>query len=153
MKECRSCGSFMPVEEFYRHKAMADGCLNHCKKCVRIRVRKHREANVTDIRAYDRGRGNIPHRIASRVAYRKTPGGLERLNAGAKAWAARNPEKRAAHIIVGNALRYGKLTRLPCAICSTPDTQAHHDDYSRPLNVTWLCVPCHGERHKAASNG
>mgnify|MGYP006971718938 CR=1 FL=1 len=27
-------------------------------------------------------------------------------------------------------------------------TQAHHEDYSRPYHVTWLCVKCHGKRPK-----
>lgn len=26
--------------------------------------------------------------------------------------------------------------------------QAHHDDYSKPLEVRWLCVPHHALHHK-----
>lgn len=68
-----------------------------------------------------------------------------------KGWAARNPEKRAAHVAVGNALRYGKLVKGPCEKESTGEcrgrVQAHHDDCSKPLEVRWMCVGHHNEEH------
>lgn len=44
-------------------------------------------------------------------------------------------------------LQRGKLKRGPCADCGGPGDHMHHDDYDRPLDVTWLCRPCHGRRH------
>jgi hypothetical protein len=50
---------------------------------------------------------------------------------------------------VGNALRDGKLVKGPCARCGTKNNiQSHHEDYSRKLDVTWLCISCHGIRHQ-----
>jgi len=67
----------------------------------------------------------------------------------ARAWAERNPEKRRAHIAVGNALRDGLLERQPCEVCGTSDhVHAHHDVYSKQLNVRWLCVTHHAEHHR-----
>lgn len=58
-------------------------------------------------------------------------------------------EKRAAHAAVHSALKTGRLTRCPCEICgATNSVQAHHDDYSKPLDVMWLCVTHHRERHR-----
>ena len=58
------------------------------------------------------------------------------------------PEKYRARTAVGNALRDGRLLKKPCFFCASEDRlQAHHEDYSRPLDVTWLCSSCHGKLH------
>ena len=64
------------------------------------------------------------------------------------AWRANHPEKWKAHQAVQTALRNGGLTRLPCEACgATERIHAHHDDYSKPLDVIWLCHAHHMERH------
>lgn len=64
--------------------------------------------------------------------------------------------KAAAHLAVRLALRSGALVRpQTCSKCEQPPTanlgrgavQAHHEDYSKPLDVTWLCPRCHTRRH------
>lgn len=40
-------------------------------------------------------------------------------------------------------LRRGHLTRRPCQSCGSDESQMHHADYDKPLEVTWLCRPCH----------
>jgi len=48
--------------------------------------------------------------------------------------------------IVARALAKGFLKKLPCAMCgTTEDLEAHHEDYSRPLDVEWLCFRHHRE--------
>ena len=35
-----------------------------------------------------------------------------------------------------------------CAQCGKQGkVQGHHADYGRPLDVVWLCIPCHGKEH------
>jgi hypothetical protein len=67
-----------------------------------------------------------------------------------KAWRKRNPERTQmmyhAHYAIRMALRRGDLVRPErcendCG--STVSPQAAHYDYSRPLDVRWLCPPCH----------
>lgn len=59
-----------------------------------------------------------------------------------------NPEKRHAATIVNNAVRDGKLFKEPCFFCGEDDRlHAHHHDYNKPLDVTWLCVKCHRRLH------
>ena len=45
--------------------------------------------------------------------------------------------------------RRGKLRQLPCEQCGNPDTEMHHTNYLQPLNVIWLCRPCHRAVDKA----
>lgn len=47
-------------------------------------------------------------------------------------------------------LRRGKIAKLPCAECGAHDVEAHHADYAQPLEVTWLCRPCHLRLHGVA---
>jgi hypothetical protein len=61
----------------------------------------------------------------------------------------KNPEKVKAHQLVYDALQGGRLVRPgACSSCGKPcKPQAHHDDYSKPLEVRWLCVGCHVRHH------
>jgi hypothetical protein len=57
-----------------------------------------------------------------------------------------HPAKIAAHHKIAHAIEAGKLKRLPCEVCGDDRpyrVHAHHDDYSMPLAVRWLCVPHH----------
>lgn len=56
--------------------------------------------------------------------------------------------KRTANLAVLNAIKEGKLTRMPCERCGSRAI-AHHEDYNAPLSVTWLCSLHHYERHQA----
>ena len=64
-----------------------------------------------------------------------------------RAWQLRNPEKRLAHEQVKYAKRTGELVPDPCEVCGETKVHAHHDDYSRVLDVRWLCRAHHRELH------
>lgn len=57
--------------------------------------------------------------------------------------------KNSVRIRVTIAVRDGKLLRPDhCSKCSKPcKPQAHHADYNKPLEVTWLCRRCHYQEH------
>ncbi len=68
-------------------------------------------------------------------------------------WRELYPEKYLAHKAVRNALRRGDLKKPDhCASCETqlPAQQihGHHDDYTKPLEVIWVCHECHMELHR-----
>lgn len=51
--------------------------------------------------------------------------------------------------ITSNAIKRGELIRQPCEVCFTVESvEAHHDDYTKPLDVRWLCRLHHAEHHK-----
>lgn len=62
-------------------------------------------------------------------------------------WRQTNPWRYWAHLAVANALRLGLLKKQPCEICGAEKTDAHHDDYSKPLVVRWLCRRHHAQHH------
>lgn len=42
----------------------------------------------------------------------------------------------------------GGLQPKPCEVCGSPDAQKHHGDYSKPLDVRWLCRAHHSALHR-----
>jgi hypothetical protein len=66
----------------------------------------------------------------------------------ARQYRLRNPEKVAARVAVRTAIRTGQLVRLECCErCGKAcKTEASHWDYSRVLDVEWLCRQCHEEK-------
>lgn len=66
-----------------------------------------------------------------------------------KKWAKNNPEKIKAHLKVFYAVKDGKLIKpLKCLRCQAETRLlAHHLDYSKPLEVVWLCSSCHRLEH------
>jgi hypothetical protein len=99
---------------------------------------------MLDRQRYDRHK---EQRLSINAAYAKAH--PENVAAIKKSWAERNPEKRKAHIAVANALRDGKLEKGPCQLTWSGSCrgriEAHHEDYSKPLEVLWFCSKHHGE--------
>jgi hypothetical protein len=54
-----------------------------------------------------------------------------------------DPAKARAHSLVARAIAKGELVRQPCELCGDFPTEAHHEDYSKPLEVLWVCGDCH----------
>lgn len=139
MKTCFKCGVSKDLGAFYKHSQMADGHLNKCIDCTKRDARTHRIVNAESVRERDRLRGRRPSRALDRAQRNER-------------WGAAHPQKKAAHVAVNNAVRDGRLARLPCAFCGARDNlEAHHHDYAKPLDVTWLCRPCHRRFHALES--
>lgn len=151
VKKCFKCLVEKPLSEFYKHSKMADGRLNKCKDCTRQDVTDNRKNNSEYYKAYDRARADLPERVAKRKEiaenWKTDPKLKKRRTEFSKNWKENNLLKRAAHVITNNAIRDGKLIKKPCEICSKK-AEAHHDDYSSPLDVRWLCKKHHAEHHK-----
>jgi len=101
-------------------------------------------------RARERYAQNPEYRAAIRTqAAQWAEANREARNAISRAYGKRNPEKNRAHRRVQIALKDGRLVRPSrCEACSKRCTpEAHHDDYSKALDVRWLCKGCHERYH------
>lgn len=149
MKICKKCGETKPLSEYYKHAQMADGHLNICKDCKRADAINVRNANIDYYRAYDQSRANNPERVKAREDYAKSAAGIESQSLAKKRFSKRNPVARKCSGAVNNAVKNGLLIKQPCEVCgSTGLVHGHHDDYSKPLDVRWLCPKHHAEWHK-----
>jgi uncharacterized protein (DUF983 family) len=141
MKLCKLCGEQKPLSDFYSQVA-------RCKECHKAAMAKRRAENLDAIRAYDRARGSLPHRVEARTKFQKTDAYKRSHKDATAKYVAKHPKRRAAQIAVGNAIRDGRLAKKPCQVCGCERTEAHHPDYDAPLDVVWLCVPHHVEVHQ-----
>lgn len=137
-KECFKCGVIKPLTDFYKHPRMKDGRFNKCKECNKKDVRKNRKDKIDYYRSYDAGR------------YKNDPSVKQRISKAASDWNARHPDRYKAHYLLNNAVRDGRLMRPDqCQECGvTGRLHGHHHDYTKPLDVEWLCPPCHFARHQ-----
>lgn len=58
--------------------------------------------------------------------------------------------RRLARAMTVQALYFKKIVRPDiCSACGAgPPIQGHHPNYAEPLNIEWLCVGCHIDRHR-----
>lgn len=128
IKTCRKCGR---SAEHYASITTA------CKECWKLQVKANRKEKAEYYREFDRKRSKTPKRKA--VSVRRT-----------REMRRRVPGLMKAHNALFRAISNGIIVRPDhcsrCLISCVP--QGHHDDYSKPLEVMWLCPICHAQRHK-----
>jgi hypothetical protein len=146
MKICICCNQSKPAEDYYAHPQMADGRLGRCKACHKSEIHKNYLRRLEDPvwreKELDRQRAKT---AKSRAAGKKPS--EEASKRGREKWLGANQHKRKAHFAVSNALRDKRLFRKPCEKCGDENSEAHHDDYLKPLDVRWLCKKHHNEHH------
>lgn len=113
---------------------------HYCRVCQAERLREWRAANRQRAR-------EIQRRTDARIERRTRKRDRRRSS----------PEKDAARHAVARALLNGELVRPEtCERCGQDPGRAiggramiegHHVDYSRPLDVEWLCARCHADEH------
>lgn len=147
MKVCFKCSQEKPITEFYYHRQMADGTLNKCKTCTKkdTAERLAKKMAEPEFRIKEAQR----HREKAR-RYRNAGRTVEDANTKRECilkYREKHPQKFHAHNMVAAAIRSGVLIKQPCAKCGSGNTHGHHEDYSKPLDVIWLCPRHHAERH------
>lgn len=110
----------------------------------RERVRKKIHEN------YLKNREKILERTA---AWRKK--NKEKYNLSVNLSRKKEPIKEAARSILKFNIQQGKIVRpTRCEDCQKEcKPQAHHHDYSKPIEVKWVCSACHGIIHRHTRKG
>lgn len=91
----------------------------------------------------------IARRDRDKVAAQARKTGKKRRAAGK---GTQTPIEHArCHMAAFHAIAAGTLVREPCLFCDREPSEAHHHDYDRPLDVTWLCHRHHRYVHISAS--
>lgn len=138
-KECTKCRKMKPYKDFYIDRSKADGHTYSCRECDSARSKithsKYKKRYLeTDREYYSKNRETI---LARHRKYRKI---VKKKRT--------NLIKEASRLILRYAVKDGTIQKLPCVVCAEPKSEAHHTDYSKPLDVTWLCRKHHMEQHR-----
>ncbi len=128
VRDCTKCG--VPVVLDARRIA---GSLYVCVSCKTTASKRWKSANR------DR------HNANQRRWWQENP---EKTQRYLRQWAAGNPEKKRAQGALQHAVRSGRIARGNCCVCLSPRVQGHHEDYTKPLEVMWLCAQHHKDRHR-----
>lgn len=150
MKACRICGVEKPLSDFYKKSDMRDGHLNNCKDCHNARSVKWNKANRARINERKREISKTQEHKEKRKAQYTSERGRQIAREAVKRYRQRKPMIDVAHRFIRLAIEKGLMTRpSKCSECeSTERIEAHHDDYTKPDVVRWLCKSCHETWHR-----
>lgn len=57
-------------------------------------------------------------------------------------------QKSYTRSITSTEIKHKRIIRQPCIVCGEIKSEAHHSDYNKPFEITWLCRKHHIEWHK-----
>jgi hypothetical protein len=135
--QCGICKEFKPYEDFYKNKRTILGITPECKKChckESIRTRNMNTARENNQKYIERARKANAEKFRERERNRKRE----------------KDKKYFARRELNNAVKRGDIAKPErCEECGRKvKLAAHHGDYSKPLEVKWLCYKCHGIAHR-----
>lgn len=161
-KVCSKCKQTKPLSDFHRDKTTPDGYYGQCKLCKNARHSlwraEHREEERARSREYTRSHRDEMTEYMRQWRARNPDYIRDRRMANYEVEAQKLRDKK--HTVAGRArnrftqaVLRGKITKpTHCEHCGCePGSQhlvGHHDDYSKPFDVVWLCRICHGKQHR-----
>lgn len=156
VKQCIHCKQFLPLSSYSVERRLKDGLSSLCRQCNSVASARSRLKNKETKNARERARYHEPKERARRLAknrkysatYVRPALTKEELREKELKHRLRNPEKCKARAAFKWAVKSGKITRQPCEVCGAPKGEGHHDDYSKPFEVQWLCRKHHMELHR-----
>lgn len=161
---CTICKIEKSYDCFYKSKKGKNGHAEQCKLCRLAKDREYYKNNPEICLAKHQrwAKRNPKSILKNQRAYyhRNKERILEKLRESrkgngyqhTKAYRKRNREKIECHNFVRLAVKFGHLKRPDfCEKCKNNcKPHAHHNDYTKPLDVVWLCRKCHAEEHRTS---
>ena len=147
-KKCSRCGVVRGSEDYGIDRKATTGLTSECKPCRRAEKKAKRLANLEVAHEAERRRANKPEAAAKAKDWRAK--NIDRRRLYSKAQQKRDRVKVRARVALSKAKRSGAVT-VPdfCSSCGLAGpVEGHHEDYSKPLEVTWLCTGCHTRLHR-----
>ncbi len=135
-KTCTRCKIEKSRSEFHKDTSRGDGLQCGCKECRREYQQKYRKTE----------RGKATQRRGNKKYY-QTESSKDTHRTALRKYRLLYPERIKARRVVNNAIRSGRLIRPShCESCMKKRfAESHHEDYSKPLDVDWLCNECHNK--------
>jgi hypothetical protein len=156
MKKCTKCEKQKNLDNFYKASGNTDRVESTCKLCKKQYYEENKARLLLNRRKKYYTDQEHRDRILEKSAKYKLEN-QEKVKSGFLRWLSsskgelykkKNYVKSQAYWAVEAALKKGEMQRESCADCGYHIAEAHHEDYSKPLEVTWLCRKCHAELHK-----
>jgi len=134
--QCRTCSQIKSANQFYRDPRSVSGVKGDCIECFKQKSREYGRSN-RDVR-----------REWMKLKMQHDPAYARKIRDANNAQKKKFKEKHAARMRLRRAVKSGRVVKLPCEVCGNPISQGHHDDYSKPLEVRWLCQTHHSIVHR-----
>lgn len=145
-KTCSKCNTNKPTDQFYWDKT-TNRFRSDCKSCCN-RSERVKKANLKYKRSA-RGLKHVKKYQKNVKKYQKSEKGRLALNKASKVAYLKHKWKWIARAQARYAVKIGKLIKPnKCESChDCRPLQGHHEDYTKPLEVIWLCSRCHKDVH------
>lgn len=131
---CTKCKIDKPITDFYNGKKRS------CKACQMTYQKKYRASPLY------KEKSRIYFAKWNKENYSKRTSYIQEAT---YKWKEDHPGAMIAYLKVYRAVKHGVLKRpYRCEKCNISRRLcAHHKDYSKPLEVMWLCWSCHRREH------
>jgi len=147
-KKCTNCEVEKDVNQFYEKKNGLYGKHAECKKCMRGKNKKYREENPEKIYIRNKIYSGKLKELYSESHINSHVRMHERSIIGFERYAEKKMQLLAGSLL-NYAIRINLIQKpIECVMCKRErDIQGHHIDYSKPLQVIWVCIECHSNFH------
>ena len=130
LKTCRLCNKLKPLGEYHKESHTKDGRRSECKKCrCALRTQRYHKGKASSL-----GDSSIDSIVQENKSRRE-----EKSN---------QRFKYLIRKVTRHAIRSGKMEKRDCEVCGASRVEVHHNDYNKPLDVTFLCHKHHVGWHR-----